>query len=81
MVAQNNSIRTFQGIHTQVPLTTSSVMLFPRSLGVSSLSASYTFTGVTQLVLISHLLLKKLVIYERIVSVGYVEKMIKQLIT
>ena len=32
----------------------SSVMLFPRSLGVSGLSTSYTFTKVTQLVLISH---------------------------
>ena len=37
-----------------MPLTTSSMMFFPRSLDVSGLSTSYTFTRVIQLVLISH---------------------------
>ena len=45
---------SFQEIHHQVPQTTSSVMFFPSSLGVSGLSTSYTFTKVTQLVSISH---------------------------
>ena len=38
----------------QVPLSTLSVMFFPRSLGISGLSTPYTFARVTKLVLISH---------------------------
>ena len=39
----------FQGIHPQMPLTTSLVMFFPRSLGVLCFSTSYTSTQLTQL--------------------------------
>ena len=49
----------FQEIHPQVPLTTSSVMFFQISFGVSGLSALYTSTKVTQLVLISHQLVDR----------------------
>ena len=52
-------IYMFQGIHPQVLLTTSSVMFFPGSLGVSVLSTWYTFTRMTQPVLISHQLVVK----------------------
>ena len=51
--AYDPGIWSFQWIHPKVPLTTSLVMFFPRLLGVSGLSTSYTFTWVTQLVLIS----------------------------
>ena len=44
----------FQGIHQQLPLTTSSVMFFPRSFGVLGFLTSYTSTKVIQIVLISH---------------------------
>ena len=44
----------FQRIHLQVPLTTSSVMFFTRSLGYSGLSTLYTFVRMNQLGLISH---------------------------
>ena len=49
----------FQEIHPQVPLTTSSVMFFQRSFGVSGLSTLYTSTKVTQLVLINHQLVDR----------------------
>ena len=49
----------FQGIHPQVPLTTSLVMFFPRSLGILGFSTSCTSTKVTQLVLISHQLVDR----------------------
>ena len=49
----------FQAIHPQVPLTTSSVMFFPRSLGILGFSTLCTSTKVTQLVLISHQLVDR----------------------
>ena len=43
-----------QAIHPQVPLTTLSVVLFEKSLGILGFSTSCTSTKVIQLVLISH---------------------------
>ena len=68
-----------------MPLTISSVMFFPSSLGVLGLSTSYNFTRVTQLVLISHQLVirnrpeakKKKKIHEALYKVAPAEHPIK----
>ena len=54
----------FKEYTPQVLLVTSSVMFPPKSLGVSGLSTLYTFTRVTQFVLISY----QLVVWESNIS-------------
>ena len=71
----------FQGIHPQVPLTTSLVMFFLRSLCILGFSTSCTSTKVIQLVLISHQLVdRKLTAAKKKITKKFHEIFRKQLL-